>query len=235
MTTYEIRAIVFDVQGTLVDFYSTFVKYGTSINLKLDWSDFLKDWRQEYREGLNKIISKETSWLTTDEIYRKGLDKLLSEPKYQWLNSRLNIDDRAELCAVWYRLEPWPDTGRTLGQLQSQYILSTLSNGSMASIIRMMKSANLKFDCILTSDLVHSSKPDPKVYNLASESLGLAPSEILLVACHTYDLKAAARLGFRTAYIYRPHEFGPDTVSKEAEEFDLNISNLNDLTHLLRS
>ena len=47
------------------------------------------------------------------------------------------------------------------------------------------------------------------VYLAAADAFDLAPRECMMVAAHSSDLKAAAKLGFATAHIARPNESGP--------------------------
>jgi 2-haloacid dehalogenase len=228
----EIRAITFDMQGTLVDFYSTIVQAGNRMSQRkgvpAQWGSLVDEWRQLYRLGLDNVISGKRAWVTTDVIYREALDLLLK--KYNW-GSSFSPTDRDELNDVWRHLRSWDDTVPGLTKLREKYTLSTLSNGSMSSVISIAKSGKLPFDCILTAELVKSAKPDPRVYNLAVTSLGLAPGNILMVACHKYDLKAAKNQGFRVAFIPRPQEFGPNGKVDLSSEpyFDIMANSVIDL------
>jgi 2-haloacid dehalogenase len=231
-----IQAILFDVQGTIVDFYTTLIKagdrMGVSKGISADWDNVINDWRSLYRKGMDDVISGKRARVSTDVIYREALDTLLT--KYPW-GTAFSAPDRDELNNIWHRLEPWEDTIPGLSRLRKRYILSTLSNGSMASVIRIVKNSNLPFDCILTSELAQTFKPDPKVYHLATSAFALPPEKILMVACHKYDLKAAKELGFKVAFIPRPMEFGPKGKVDLAPEpyFDLFAKDLNDLARML--
>ena len=228
----QIDGILFDVQGTLVDFYSTLVREGNRIGrskgVDADWGSVIDHWRLLYRQALDAVISGKRSWVTTDVIYRETLDVLFE--KFPW-GSSFSTEERDELNHAWCRLDPWPDTIPGLLRLRERFVLSTLSNGSMASVISIVKVGKLPFDCVLTSELVRSFKPDPKVYQMAASSLGLAPEMILMVACHKYDLKAAKNLGFKTAFIQRPLEFGPTGHVDLTSEpyFDLMADSATDL------
>jgi 2-haloacid dehalogenase len=232
----EVQAVLFDVQGTIVDFYSTLVQAGDRLGaakgISADWGAVINDWRQLYRQGLDEVIKGKRSWVTTDVIYREALDALLE--KYPW-GAALSAPERDELNLIWRRLRPWDDTIPGLTRLRARYTLSTLSNGSMASVVGIVKNAGLPFDCILTSELARTFKPDPKVYQLATSSLGLPPERVLMVACHKYDLKAAKELGFKAAFVPRPLEFGPKGKVDLAPEpyFDLLAKDLGDLARLL--
>jgi len=52
-------------------------------------------------------------------------------------------------------------------------------------------------------------KPHPEAYRTAAVWLGLEPPDILMVACHNFDLNAAQDVGMRTAFVRRPEEWGP--------------------------
>jgi 2-haloacid dehalogenase len=74
----------------------------------------------------------------------------------------------------------------------------------------MAKNAGLPWDCVLSSELAGHYKPDPEVYEKAAELLSLPPHRIMMVAAHRSDLAAAQEVGFRTALVHRPLEYGPD-------------------------
>ncbi|MGW1681533.1 HAD hydrolase-like protein [Saccharopolyspora sp. NPDC002376] len=78
-------------------------------------------------------------------------------------------------------------------------------------------------------------KPDPITYRMAATYLGLLPEEIMMVACDKYDIRAAGELGFQTAFVARPLEFGPDqdVDVAYADEFDVNASDFLDLAQQL--
>lgn len=232
----SIKALTFDMQGSLLDFYSTIVDAGTKITagrgIHVDWTDLLDRWRKAYRRELDGVIAGTSPWKSTDAIYRSTLDPLLGAVAW---GSAISSQDRDQLSAAWSNLKPWPDTRPGLARLRKQFKLSTLSNGSMASMVNIVKTHELPFDCVLTAELVHSSKPDPRVYALAQKSLGVRADQILMVACHKYDLAAAKAFGFKVAFIPRPLEFGPRGQADVSVEtyFDAMASNLVDLANLL--
>jgi 2-haloacid dehalogenase len=105
----------------------------------------------------------------------------------------------------------------------------------MAGVIALAKHAGLPFDAVLTGELVHAYKPSLDVYRAASTYLGFSPGEIMMVAAHKFDLKAASAAGFRTAYVPRPLELGPETkVDRSPEAYiDVVADNLIDLSKKL--
>jgi 2-haloacid dehalogenase len=231
-----IKGIVFDTVGTLVDTYGTIVPKGAEFTrargIDADWTQLLDQWRAEWRRQLDLVITGATPWRSNDTIYRDALDRILAS--YDW-SGKLIASDRDQLNELWYELKPWADTRPGLERLRNRYTLSTLSNGSMASVVHIAKQGKLPFDCILTAELVQSAKPDPKVYALATRSLNLRPDQILMVAAHKYDLAAAKKFGFSVAFIPRPLELGPHgKVDVTPEDyFDLTQPDLLHLAEVL--
>jgi 2-haloacid dehalogenase len=223
-TLGAIRVIAFDVQGTCVDFYQPILRMGEAVNrakgLDIDWAALSSEWRDLYRTALDQVIAGQRPWLRVDRIYREALDVLLER---RGLSGAFTTAERNELNEIWTRLDPWPDSVDGLARLRRRFITATLSNAGMAAVVAVVKHAGLPFDAVLTAELAHSYKPAPAVYQLAVDYLGYRPDEILMVACHKYDLKAARAFGMRTAFVARPLEFGPSAKPDTAPEtwFDL--------------
>ena len=231
-----IKAITFDVQGTCVDFVQPLLCAGEEFNhrknLNIDWATLSFQWRDLYRNRLDEIISGQHTWMRVDHIYRQTLDTLLEHNK---LSPYFSLADRDELNMIWSRLEPWPDSREGLSRLRQKFVTSTLSNAGMATMVSVVKHASLPFDALLTAELAHNYKPSPAVYQLAVDYLGYRPDELLMVACHKYDLNAARSFGMRTAFVTRPLEFGPKGTPDLAPEpyFDLYVDSLITLAEAL--
>src|SRR4029077_4767216 len=139
----------------------------------------------------------------------------------------LSEEEKAHLNLVWHRLKPWPDSVRGLKRLKSKLIIATLSNRNTGPLVEMAKCPGLPWDCIFSSDTFRHFKPDPEMYLGAADALDLKPEEVMMVASHKHDLRAAASNGLKTAFIKRPHEYGrnnnPDLASEP--EFTLNAEN----------
>jgi 2-haloacid dehalogenase len=88
-------------------------------------------------------------------------------------------------------------------------VLATLSNGNVALIVNMARRAGLPWDAVLGAEVARHYKPEPEAYLTTAALLGLEPPECMMVAAHNGDLEAASRLGFRTAFVPRPTEYGP--------------------------
>ena len=105
--------------------------------------------------------------------------------------------------------DPWPDSVAGLRRLSHRYTLATLSNGNVALLANMAKHARLPWDVILSAELFGHYKPDAEVYDGACRLLDLEPAQVMMVAAHNGDLRAAAARGLRTAFVARPTEYGP--------------------------
>ncbi len=233
-----IRALAFDVQGTCADFYQPVLRAGAAINqargLEIDWGAFSIEWRDHYRASLDAVIAGTRPWLRVDQIYREALDLMLER---RGLGQQFSPAARAELNEVWTRLEAWPDTVEGLTRLRRRFVTSTLSNAGMAALVSVVKHAAMPFDAILGAELARSYKPAPAVYQLAVDYLGIPAGQILMVACHKYDLRAAKAFGMRVAFVARPLEFGPDAKPDVGVEswFDLKVDSFTELADALRA
>lgn len=205
----QVRALTFDVFGTVVDWYGSIVAEGAALSratgTAVDWPAFALAWRAGYQPAMQRVRTGEVGWTKLDDLHRQILDGLL----VQFGITGLDEATVAHLNRVWHRLLPWPDSIGGLGRLRGRFIVAALSNGNMALLVNMAKRAGLPWDCILSAELMRRYKPDPAVYTGAAELLGLAPEQVMMVAAHPLDLLAAAEVGMRTAYVPRPLEYGP--------------------------
>ena len=205
----DVRALVFDIFGTVVDWRGSLIRDGQALQHRLgwaaDWPALADAWRAGYRPAMARVARGEQPWATIDQLHRQILDGLLP----QFGLAGLPEVERAQLNRAWHRLAPWPDSVTGLTRLRTRYVTSTLSNGNMALLVNLSKQAGLPWDCVLSAELIGRYKPDLAVYTGAARLLGWAPGQLMLVAAHPSDLAAAQQAGLRTAYIPRPDECGP--------------------------
>lgn len=227
----DLKALVFDVQGTATDFRSTLVEEAVRLSrsraLEIDWGTFVDEWRGLYRPALDAVLSGARPWTSVDLIYREALDQLLEKLGLTFFSE----EERRELNFGWQKIRPWPDVVDGLVRLKKNYKIATLSNADVSAVVNIAKHGNLPWDAIFAAEMAGTFKPDPRTYNMAMKYLGLQAHEVMMVACHKYDLHAAKQLGMCTAFVARPLEFGPagkvDTTFEAA--FDVNAS---DFLHL---
>jgi 2-haloacid dehalogenase len=227
----EIKALVFDTFGTLVDWRGSIIAegevWGKARGLTIDWARFADRWRAGYAPAMNKVRTGEMPWTKLDVLHRLVLDELVSE----FGLSGLTEDDKDHWIRVWHRLKPWPDSVAGLTRLKKKFTIAPLSNGNVSLLANMAKNAGLPWDLILSAELARHYKPDREAYLVAVELLSLTPGEVMMVAAHRSDLTAARSFGLRTGFIHRPQEYGPTRRADTAKagEFDVVATDALDL------
>lgn len=235
MEVSQIKALTFDVFGTVVEWRNSIVreaeKLGRSKAIDADWEKFADEWRRRYRPALNKVRRGETPWTKLDVLHRANLDDVLEAFGITAL-AEAEIED---LNRAWERLDPWPDSVAGLTRLKSRFIIAAMSNANVSLMVNLARYAGLPWDMVLGSEVARRYKPDPEVYLTGAELLGLRPERCMMVAAHNYDLIAASNCGFRTAFVYRREEHRPgDTRDLEPEgDFDFVAENLIELADQL--
>ena len=227
----QVKALTFDVFGTVVDWRGSISregrKLGKALGIRADWAAFADAWRAGYRPAMDDVRSGRLAWTNIDGLHRRILERILEESGLDSLSEA----QKDQLNRAWHRLAPWPDAVRGLKRLKKGYLITTLSNGNVSLLTNMAKHAGLPWDCVLSAELFRHYKPDPEAYLGAAAMLGLAPHEVMMVAAHKDDLRAAQRAGLRAAFVQRPLEFG-DPVKKDLKpekDFDVNAKDFMDL------
>ncbi len=219
----SVKALFFDVFGTVVDWRSSIIteleEFGRNKGFEADWSAFTDDWRDLYQPSMDAVRRGDRQWRPLDTLHRESLMKLISRHNITGLNEK-EID---HLNKAWHRLAPWPDSVEGLTRLRTKYILATLSNGNIALLVNMAKLAGLPWDAVLGAEPARAYKPLPQCYLRNAGFLDLEPGECILVAAHNDDLAAARTLGFRTAFVCRPSEYGPKQINNRKAESDWDI------------
>jgi 2-haloacid dehalogenase len=230
-----VKALIFDVFGTVVDWRSSLIAEGVALGKKkkldIDWAGFADAWRAGYHPAMDRVRKGELPWCNIDTLHRMILVEILAKFKID----KLKEEEKDEFNRAWHRLKPWPDTVRGLTRLKKKYLISTLSNGNVALLTNMAKNGGLPWDCVLSAELFHHYKPDREAYLGAARLLGLKPHEVMMVAAHKNDLDAASAAGLRTAFVARPKERGPSgsVDVKPEKRFDLNAESFLDLAKKL--
>lgn len=240
----EVKALVFDVFGTVVDWRGGIIAAGKALGRKkhlkvewegrkqeVDWAALADAWRAGYAPAMDRVRRGELPWASIDVLHRMILSEVLAKFRIDKLAEK----EKDEFNRIWHRLEPWPDSVKGLARLKKRYVVATLSNGNVALLVDMAKHAGLPWDCVLSAELFHHYKPDRQVYLGAARLLGVRPRELMMVAAHKSDLDAAAAAGLRTAFVTRRDEFG-DRAGYDARperRFDLNAGDFTELARTL--
>jgi 2-haloacid dehalogenase len=224
---HNVRALIFDVFGTLVDWRSGVARDAQALlsarGIALDWNAFADAWRDQYQPAMEEVRSGRLPFGKLDALHRRNLDVVLAG---------YGLDDvdpatRAKLNLAWHRLDAWPDVTAGLTRLRTKYRLAPCSNGNISLMVDLARRNGFPWDAILGAELARDYKPKPAVYLAAAAAFDCEPEETMMVAAHSSDLAAAAAAGLRTAFVARPDEHGKGrgearaTVRVDASAFDL--------------
>lgn len=205
----EVRALTFDVFGTTVDWRTGVAaqarRLGVLNGVEADWERLAGSWRALYMPSMDRVRRGELPWMNFDRLHRMSLDQVLSEIGAESFDPAA----REELTQAWERLPPWPDAVPGLQRLAGRFTVATLSNGNRSQQTALMRFAKLPFQRLLSAEDFRHYKPDPEVYLSAAAALGLEAPQVMMVAAHKPDLRAAQAAGMRAAFVERPLEKGP--------------------------
>ena len=203
------RALTFDIFGTTVDWRTGVAaeaqRLGALRGVEADWGRLADAWRALYIPSMDRVRRGELPWTNFDRLHRLSLDQVLRDAKAEGFNSAA----REELTRAWERLPAWPDAAPGLSRLARRFTVATLSNGNRSQQAALIRFAHLPFQRVLSAEDFHHYKPDPEVYVGAATALGLAPDQVMMVAAHKADLRAAQAAGMQAAFVERPLEKGP--------------------------
>lgn len=233
----SVKALVFDVFGTVVDWRTSVAGQVEELarrkGLKVDGAAFADAWRAQYAPSMNRVRTGELPWTTLDQLHRLTLDRLLPDFGFTGLGEA----EIENLNRAWHRLHPWPDAVAGLTRLKRKFIIAPLSNGNIALMTNMARYAGLPWDCILGAELARHYKPDPEVYQSAADFLDLSNGDVMMVAAHLTDLRAAKAVGLKTAFVVRASEFGNSTGRRPDlapdESVDISARDFGHLAMLL--
>jgi len=210
----QIGAVIFDAYGTLLDVHAAMARHAS--RLGPDWQRISADWRQKQIEY---------SWVRSlagaahhQDFWR------LTEAALAWTAERHGVSDAAVLPDVlmaYRRLDPYPDAADVLRRVRGAGgRTAILSNGTPGMLADATRSAGLDqlLDHILSIEAVGVFKPDPRVYRLAEDALGLPVADMAFVSSNAWDAFGACSFGFRVFWINRsgaPAEYGLRELATE--------------------
>jgi 2-haloacid dehalogenase len=229
-----VKALFFDVFGTLVDWRSSIVREAEALlkpkGLALDYPAFADAWRGEYQGAMEEVRAGRIAFCKLDVLHGRNLELTLK----RFGVADLSEDDKRKLNLAWHRLDAWPDVTRGLARLKRNYLLAPVSNGNISLMVDLARRNDFPWDAILGAEIVGDYKPKPRVYLAAAAAFDLEPQACMMVAAHSSDLAAAAALGLRTAHVARPNEHGPGRgEAAPTVAVDVAVKDLEDLAKRL--
>jgi len=228
----NVQALVFDVFGTVVDWRSGVARESAPFLARhapgADPAAFADAWRRRYAPAMEEVRLRWRPFVRLDVLHLENLRATL--PEFGIDVAEIPLSELEALNLAWRKLDPWPDAVPGLTRLKRHFIIAPLSNGNIRLMLDMAKRAGLPWDAILGAEIAQAYKPAPEAYLRNAEALMLEPGSVCLVAAHNDDLAAARRSGFRTAFIPRPMEHGPNQTTdlKPDEDWDAVASDLEE-------
>jgi 2-haloacid dehalogenase len=230
----DVKVLLFDVFGTLVDWRSSIAREARQIlapqGVNADWETFADAWRDQYQPAMEAVRSGQIAFCKLDALHRRNLDIVLRN----FGLDRIDDATRVQLNLAWHRLDAWPDVAEGLARLRTQFRVAPCSNGNISLMADLARRNGLLWDAILGAEVARDYKPQPVVYLASAAAFDCMPHEAMMVAAHSSDLAAAAACGLRTAFIARPDEHGPGRGEACASvPVDVSAASLVDLAYRL--
>jgi 2-haloacid dehalogenase len=232
----EVKALFFDVFGTLVDWRTSIARETEAmlrpLGYALDWPSFADAWRGEYQGAMDEVRTGRIPFCRLDVLHRRNLEITLK----RFAVASLDEEKKRNLNLAWHRLDAWPDVPAGLARLKRKFLIAPVSNGNISLMVDLARRNNLPWDAILGAEIAGDYKPKPRVYLAAAEAFDLKPQQCMMVAAHSKDLAAAAALGLHTAHIARPNEHGLGRgETAPSVPVDFAVKALEELAEMLAS
>jgi 2-haloacid dehalogenase len=213
----KIKALTFDTGGTILDWHGgigkAFAAAGARRGVSADWPAITNEYR---RRSLKGIVGQVNPAFNFDDVHRTVLEEVIRDYKLD----ALTAGDRDEIWRTWHALDAWPDFAHALARLRRRYVVASFTLLTTSLVIDVSKKNGIDWDAIISCEMFGVYKTRPEAYQWAAKLLQLPPGEILMVACHNFDLNAALACGYQTAFVRRPGEWGaegpPDPVPNPA-------------------
>lgn len=224
----NIKALTFDTGGTILDWHSgisaAFARAGTAHGLAADWHEVTNEYR---RRSLKAIVGQVRPAFNFDDVHRRVLDEVIAH----FGLGALSLAARDDIWRSWYQLDAWPGFAPALARLRKKYVVASFTLLTTSLVIDVSRRNGFDWDAIISCEMIGIYKTRPESYLTAAKWLQLAPSDIMMVACHNFDLNAARESGYHSAFVRRPDEWGPGGPPDPAPNpaHDLMVDNFDEL------
>jgi 2-haloacid dehalogenase len=230
----DVKVLAFDTGGTILDWHSgisaALAETGRRRGVAHDWASFTNEYR---RRALRRMINTVDPPFNIDDVHRELLGELLANAG----TTAFTDEDRGAIASRWHALDAWPDFVPALGRLKRRYVCVSFTILTLALVIAVSRRNGIAWDAVIACEMLRIYKTKPEAYQRAAQLLRTPPGDILMVACHNFDLDAARGEGFKTAFVRRPDEWGtagpPDPTPNPA--CDLVVDGFAELADRLGS
>ena len=206
----KIKALTFDTGGTILDWHSGFKsalsQAGARHGLQRNWTEIANDLRRRSLRKMLNLGQHAPPAYNFDGAHRAVLDELCGEHGLE------AFDDADRHAIAWtapHNFQAWPDFPDVLPTLRTKFICASFTILSFRIIVDTARRNGLSWDAVFSCEAIGKYKVLPAPYRTVARWLVLDPGEICMVACHNFDLDAARAVGFKTAFVRRPEEWGP--------------------------
>jgi 2-haloacid dehalogenase len=220
-----IRAVLFDVYGTLLDVHSAIAREGSELGQMAEAVSRL--WRQKQLEY---------TWVWSLRGEHRSF-RTLTEAALDFALAAHGIKPgtlRDKLLGAYERLAPFPDAAAALEGLRRQGTrLAVLSNGDPDMLEAGLRSARIRaaLDAVLSVAPLRVFKPDRRVYELGRAWADAPAEEIAFVSANAWDAAGAAGFGLFTFWVNRAKAQAEYGVDRSA----MTVSSLSEIAAVLQS
>jgi putative hydrolase of the HAD superfamily len=208
------QAVIFDLFGTLVDIFSQadyFSVLSEMISLlKAPKDDFIKLWRDTAERRATGVF----------RTLEENLEYICRELNLPVNKSQINLAKWIRFDYVALALTPRDGTIEVLSQLKSDgYKIGLVSNCSAEPPVLWRNTLFAPFfDATVFSSVAGIQKPDPKIYLMATDKLGVQPQDCLYIGDgDSHELTGAAAVGMHPVLIRSPHEDYAEAIRTNPE------------------
>jgi len=207
----NIKALTFDTGGTILDWHSGFKEAfritGERYNYTKDWGFLANELRRRSLKSMLNLGETELPNYNFDDAHKFILLELIKEHN---LAKFTNEDIHYIAYETPHNFKCWNDFPRILPKLRETYMVCSFTILSYRIIIDTARKNQLSWDAVFSCEGIKKYKILPEAYQSVARSLQLEPEQCLMVACHNFDLDAAKGVGFKTAFVRRPDEWGAE-------------------------
>ena len=223
MDTAQIDALVFDVLGTLLDEDTGQLRAAAEVHGAAA-AAVVDRWQEDFHRRVDDVLTGRRPYASSEELHREALAAVSGEDT--------TPEQRERMATFGRRLDPFPEVLAVLDRLAARCALVALTNAGTVQAFAMSAHAGLRWTAAISGETVQAFKPAPAMYEHALRTLALDPARALFVAAHSWDLDAAARHGFATAYVDRAGS-SADGLAGYRGRFDVVVPDLAALADLL--
>ena len=232
----RVDAVVFDTGGTVLDWHTGvtagFENAGRHAGVSADWSALANTWRRLSTDHVKRVTLENAGRMleNMDDVLRQTLDLTLHQHGVQGLNGEVE-----PLVQSWRHSPAWPDAAQGISLLRQRFPVAAFTILRTSLVIEASRRSGIQWDAVFSCEMTGIYKTAPAAYENVTRWLDLPPSRILLAATHNNDISAASACGYRTAYIYRPTEWGniPSADPEPGADAEMVAADIVDLARQL--